>query len=102
MKSIRDTLYLITSYSIRSGFLQKAEKYTDVGTQMFPTDQRLLELRALVLLNLERFQEAEEIVSQVETETPNVNYIKVRTSILLNFSAEEIKNRVQKYLATAH
>lgn len=99
MKKIADTLLLLTCFSIRAGYLQKAEIYSEQAVRLFPDDIRILEVRAYALLLHGHYKEAEALLSATSDSSKNLEYLRVRTAILLSMSEIECGYRIRKYLS---
>jgi hypothetical protein len=99
MKRAADTLFLLAAFSIRTGQIEKAVQYSNAGCILFPTDHRLIEMQAYALLLQERFEEAEHVLSLTEQSTPNLDYLRSRTAIILNMPKSECQARLRRYLS---
>jgi hypothetical protein len=100
MKKAADTLYLLSSFSLRTSFVQKAEIYARVGHGLFPDDIRLIEVYAYALLLQGQYEKAEELLSEAPYSTANIEYLRSKTAMILKFPKEEKSRRIRNYLST--
>jgi hypothetical protein len=101
MKKAGDVLYLLSTFSLRTRLVEKAAVYASAGYRLFPEDSRLVEMHAYVLLLQHRYQEAEEVLSNTSASTPNLEFLRSRTGMLLQLPSEERQLRLRRYLGTA-
>ena len=99
MKRAADTLFLLATFSIRTGQTDKAMHYAEMGSKLFPADPRQIEVQAYTLLLQGRFEEAEQILSVSDASTRNLEYLRSRTSIILDMPKAERQARMRRYLA---
>lgn len=99
MKRISDILFLLTCFSLRAGYLQKAALYSAHAYGLFPNDHRIVEVRTYALLLQGLYDEAEDILRNFEISNKNLAFLRIRTSILLSMSESEKKDRIRKYLS---
>lgn len=99
MKRAADTLFLLATFSIRTGQIDKAMHYAGAGCALFPADPRQIEAQAYALLLQGRFEEAEQILSMTDASTRNLEYLRSRTSIILDMPKAERQARMRRYLA---
>ena len=98
MQRAADTLYLLATFSIRTGQLEKALRYAETGVALFPDDLRQVENKAYTLLLQSRFDDAESILSEIKETTDNIEYLRGRLGIILELPKEECKSRLRQYL----
>jgi hypothetical protein len=99
MKKAADILYLLASFSLRSGQIGKAMTYTRIGRELFPDDSRLIEIHAYTLMLHEQYEEAEDLLSGTNASTINLEFLRSRTAILLDLPKDERQRRLRRYLA---
>jgi hypothetical protein len=99
MKKAADTLFLLATFSLRTGQIGKALHYTSAGQHLFPDDIRLTEVHAYALLLQDRHDEAEALLSATPASTPNLEFLRGRTAILLGLPKDERRTRLRRYLA---
>lgn len=99
MRKAADILFLITTFSIRANFIEKATTYGKAAHTLFPGDPRIAEVYAFALLLKADFQAAEDLLTSWSEPTQNMAYLRCRTAILLNLPAEERRKRIESYLA---
>ena len=99
MRVAAETLYLLSTFSIRSQQIQKALIYATSGVKLFPNDERLIEICAYAYLLNGQTQEAEDILSETGIQTENAQFLRSRTAILLNMPKEQRAARLRNYLA---
>ncbi len=99
MKKAADILFLLATFSLRTGQIGKAMTYTSIGRALFPDDSRLIELHAYALMLHEQYDEAEALLGSTTASTSNLEFLRSRTAILLDLPKEERQSRLRRYLA---
>lgn len=99
MQKAADTLFLLATFSLRTGQIDKALEYTSAGYYLFPNDIRLIEAYAYALLLQREYVEAEAVLSQTQASTSNLEFLRSRSAILLDLPAEEKRTRLRRFLA---
>jgi hypothetical protein len=99
MKKAADTLFLLATFSLRAGQIGKALQYSGAGRQLFPDDLRLIELHAHALLLQGDHAGAEATLSETQASTPNLEFLRGRTAILLDMPKDERRARLRRYLS---
>lgn len=98
MKNVADVLYLLATFSVRSGFLEKATVYASAGRKLFPSDPRQHELYAYSLMLRKNYPEAQAAVQDTDLSTPNLEYLRSRIAILQDKPKGEIQTCLRRYL----
>ena len=99
MKKVSDILLLLICFSIKADYLQKAEIYSGHALRKFPDDIRILEVRVYALLLQGNSEAAEELLSTSPVSSRNLEYLRIRTAILLSMPANECESRIRNYLS---
>lgn len=98
MKKVADTLCILTCFSIRTHFYQKAMRHASAGYQLFPSDIRFVELFAYCLVLAEDYEEAERVLTKANTATWNTLFLRCRTAVMLDMHPAEKHSRISAYL----
>lgn len=98
MKKTADLLYLLSTFSVRAGFIQKATIYAATGFKLFPRDHRLVEMHAYVLILTQNYDDAAAVLAQTDLSTRNLNYLRGRLSILGGKPKGEVQQHLRAYL----
>ena len=99
MKKAADILFLLATFSLRTGQIGKAITYTSIGRELFPDDQRLIEAHAYALMLHEQYQDADALLATTTASTRNLEFLRSRTAILLDLPKDERQRRLRRYLA---
>lgn len=99
MKKTADVLYLLSSFSARSGFVEKAAAYADAGHQLFPRDSRHLEVKAYMLVLQQQYAEADQLLEDSDLSSKNLEYLRARVAMLRSKPTDQIQHILRKYLA---
>ncbi|MEO0624502.1 MAG: hypothetical protein AAF183_20130 [Pseudomonadota bacterium] len=99
MKKAADILYLLATYSVRSGFLDKASAYAEVGIRLFPRDQRLLEIHIYLLVLCRHYAEAEQALAATRLSSRNLEYLRSRVAMLTSQPQSVVQACLRRYLA---
>jgi len=99
MNKAADTLFLLATFSLRTGQIDKALIYTEAGLVLFPDDIRLIEIHVYSMLLQDRYAEAEDLLSTTFASTRNLEFLRGRTAILLDLPITERVARLRRYLA---
>lgn len=100
MKKAADVLYLLATYSVRSGFVEKASAYAEVGTRLFPHDLRLLEIYVHLLILGRHYDEAEKVLGATTFSSRNLEYLRSRVAILTSRPQSVIQSSLRRYLSS--
>jgi Flp pilus assembly protein TadD len=99
MKKASDILFLLATFSLRSGQISKAMTYARIGRELFPDDSRLIEMHAYALMLHEEYEQAEALLGSTNASTINLEFLRSRTAILLDLPKDERQRRLRRYLA---
>ncbi|WP_273795103.1 hypothetical protein [Brucella intermedia] len=98
MSVTADVLLVLSSLALRMQFLRKAICYARIGVSLFPDDIRLREIYAFALLLDGNMEEAEQVIDAVETESRNIAYLRVQTSMQIVSGSHEKRDAIRTYL----
>ncbi len=99
MKKTADILYLLATFSHRTGFLLKSAIYAGAGHKLFPEDIRLLEMHAYCLLLGGKPDEAETVLLSTDATSENLEFLRSRAALVLELPQADIQLRLRKYLS---
>ena len=98
MKRVADLLCILTMFSIRADFHEKALRYSRTGYSLFPEDIRFLELYAYALILSEDYSTADQILANAKGSTCNTALLQSRVAVMLGLSKDEKRSRITRFL----
>lgn len=96
MTNFANLLYLLTEFSLRSGFVEKAEIYSKAGVELFNEDQRFKESLAYCCILKDEYAKARELIPKMELKTTNRTFLDLKLAIQDN-DIENINGLLGEY-----
>ncbi len=100
MRKAADILYLLSTYAIKGQFVEKALIYSQSGHHLFPQDTRLLETYVFSLLLNGNYEKAEDVLKSTDIRSQNLDFLRLRLSMILKKTTEEKTRLARMYLST--
>lgn len=93
-----EVLLLLSAYNMEQQLVEKADVYSQSALAIYPDSPDAQEIRAYVLLVMERLEECEDLLSQITREgSRNLEYVRARLSMIKN-DPDAAQRHLKKYL----
>ncbi|WP_147272281.1 hypothetical protein [Phyllobacterium salinisoli] len=98
MDIVADVLLMLSSFALRTQFLEKATFYSRVGVALYPEDVRLREIYAYALLVDGKIAEAKDALESITSNSRNVAFLRMKILLQLSPPSGERQNAIKIYL----
>lgn len=98
MRNAADALCVLTTFSIRTNYYEKAIRYAECGFRIFKDDARFVELYGFALLLTGSYEQTEELLTHTKFQTPNIALLRCRCAILLDLPRAQKQERARAFL----